>query len=104
MDSIFGNGKRFYGISFPQTKQTQSLENFIPAEKHWRAKVNYVKFEKLFCQPVIDEVYSGYFRVSEGFCMSLSNEEQMDVQFFSKEWNNEEEGDVEIFKNYGEHY
>ena len=51
----------------------------------------------------IEEHFDNY-NDAEGFCMSLSSEEQMDVQFFSKEWNNREEGDVEIFKNYGEHY
>ena len=51
----------------------------------------------------IEEHFDNY-NDAEDFCMSLSNEEQMDVQFFSKEWNNGEEGDVEIFKNFGEHY
>lgn len=51
----------------------------------------------------IEEHFDNYNEAEE-YCMDLSKDEQMDVQFFSKEWNDEEEGEVEIFKNFGEHY
>ena len=49
----------------------------------------------------IEEHFDNY-NDAEEYCMGLSEEEQMDVQFFSKEWNNEEEGEVVIFKNFGD--
>ena len=51
----------------------------------------------------IEEHFDNYEN-AESFLSELSNEEQMDVQFFSKEWEGIEEAEVIIFKNYGEHF
>ena len=50
----------------------------------------------------IEEHFNTYSE-AEKCCLDLTKEQQMEVQFFSKEWNNGNEGDVVIFKNYGEH-
>ena len=50
----------------------------------------------------IEEHFNTYNQ-AEKFCKSLGNNgEQMEVQFFSKEWIDGIEGEVVIFKNYGE--
>lgn len=56
----------------------------------------------------IEEHFQNYDDAVE-FLNDLTNEQQMDVQFFSKEWIKDNsndgwnEGDVIIFKNKGEH-
>lgn len=50
----------------------------------------------------IEEHFNTY-NEAEKYCIDLGKEQQMEVQFFSKEWINGIEGDVVIFKNYGEH-
>ena len=50
----------------------------------------------------IEEHFNTY-NEAEKYCIDLVKEQQMEVQFFSKEWINGIEGDVVIFKNYGEH-
>ena len=50
----------------------------------------------------IEEHFSNY-EDAERECKSYPIDYQMDFQFFSKEWINGSEGEVVIFKNYGEH-
>jgi len=49
----------------------------------------------------IEEHFDNY-QEAENFVIDLGKDEQMDVQFFSKEWNGTQEGEVVIFKNFGE--
>ena len=50
----------------------------------------------------IEEHFDTYEQ-AETFCKELGNNgEQMEVQFFSKEWQDGNEGEVIIFKNFGE--
>lgn len=55
----------------------------------------------------IEEHFETYSE-AEDFLKDLEPEQQMDVQFFSKEWDitdgEAKEGEVVIFKNYGEHF
>lgn len=49
----------------------------------------------------VEEHFDTYSE-AENFCKDLGKDEQMEVQFFSKEWIDGTEGEVVIFKNYGE--
>lgn len=49
------------------------------------------------------EQHFNTYKEAEKYCKGLGIENQMEVQFFSKQWKNGQEGNVEIFKNFGEH-
>ena len=50
----------------------------------------------------VEEHFDKYNQ-AENYCKDLGKEQQMEVQFFSKEWVDGNEGEVVIFKNFGEH-